>query len=150
MKKTIVTCLISSVLFTACSKTNSDVSAVSLTASSTEASVGQTISVTATTSTNAVSWSVSPATSVQKTYNVTTEKTNYFTFSQPGEYLIGIRAANILLDSVHVCHPADSLDHHLEDSAWNRQVDSIWHHEGHHKGGCRNGVDSASIQITVK
>ena len=64
-----------------CNKANLD--QVSLTASTTQASVGQTVSVTLTGGTNASSWTVTPSVSVSKQFSITTQKVNYFTFSQP-------------------------------------------------------------------
>lgn len=149
MKKTVIGSLFLGTLFLfACKKTGSDPS-ISLTASATTASVGQTISVTAVTNTTALSWSVTPATAVSKAYSVTTEKTNYFTFSQPGEYTIGVRARNLELDSLHHCDHTDSIGHYFQDSIWNHHVDSLWHEHGDHLGECKKDRDSASVVITV-
>ena len=150
MKKVIFSAVVVGSFLVACNKSNSTDSTVTLTASTTEATVGQTVTVTATTATNALSWSVTPASAAIKTYDVTTEKTNYFTFSQPGNYVIGVRARGLSLDSVHVCNHTDSIGHHLQDSLWNHRIDSLWHGRGHHLGGCRNGQDSASVIIRVK
>lgn len=150
MKKAIFSAVLPLAILVACNKSNSDASTVSLTASATTAAVGQTVTVTASTSANAISWSASPANSATKAYSVTTEKTNYFTFSQPGDYVIGVRARGLDLDSVHRCNHADSIGHHFQDSIWNHRVDSLWRGRGHHLGGCKNGQDSASIIIKVK
>lgn len=148
MKKTAFVLLAATALY-ACNKSGS-IDTISLTASTTEAAVGQTVSVTASTASNAVAWSVNPASTAAQTYGVTTEKTNYYTFSQPGEYVVGVRARSLQLDSVHHCNRADSIGHHFSDSLWNHHIDSLWHHAGHHLGGCRKGQDSASIVIKVK
>jgi hypothetical protein len=150
MKKAIFGAVLPLTILVACNKSNSTDSTISLSASTTTATVGQTVSVTASTSTNALSWSVTPATTATAIYGVTTEKTNYFTFSQPGDYVIGVRARGLDLDSVHICDHADSLGHHFQDSLWNHHIDSLWHGRGNHLGGCRNGQDSASVIIKVK
>lgn len=149
MKKTAFALLTASVLLYACNKSDS-ADTITLTASTTEATVGQTVSVTASTASNAIAWSVNPSATATQTYGVTTEKTNYYTFSQPGDYVVGVRARNLQLDSLHHCNPADSIGHHISDSIWNHHIDSMWHHRGHHLGGCRKGQDSASIVIKVK
>ncbi len=150
MKKTALTLLAGAAILAACNKSNSSQDTVMLTASTTEAVVGQTITVTATSNTNALSWSANPAASTAQAYTVTTEKTNYFTFSKPGDYIVGVRARNLQLDSVHHCNHADSIGHHFADSMWNHHIDSMWHDRGHHLGGCHKGQDSASIVIKVK
>jgi hypothetical protein len=151
MKKSIFGLFLAATFLFACNKSASDSSSVSLTASTTEAAVGQTITVTANTRTNSLSWSVNPSISVTKAYSVTTEKTNYISFSQPGSYVVGVRARDLQLDSVHQCNHADSTGiHHVQDSTWNHHIDSLWINHGFHKGGCKNGQDSASIRITVK
>jgi hypothetical protein len=114
-----------------CNKANVD--QVSLTPSTTVASVGQTISVTVITNTNAVSWSVTPSAAVNKQYAVTTQKVNYFTFSSAGKYSIGVRARDIAYDSTR-----------------HQSLDSCWRTGGGDRGGCKRGVDSASVTITVK
>ncbi len=149
MKKIIAGALVTTLSLVACQKSNSG-DQISLTASSTTATVGQTITVTATTSTNSVSWSATPPAGVSKTYDVTTEKTNYFTFNAPGTYTIGVRARHLELDSIHHCNRADSIGHHFQDSVWNHHIDSLWHRNGHDKGGCKKGQDSASVVIYVK
>ncbi len=149
MKKTVLGLLIITAVFAACNKSDSGDS-ITLTATAAETTVGQTIAVTASTNANALSWSATPSAAVTKTYGVTTEKTNYFTFSQPGDYTIGVRARHLQLDSTHRCNAADSLRHHGVDSVWNHRIDSMWHGRGHHLGGCRKGQDSASIVIKVK
>jgi plastocyanin len=149
MKKAIFCTAISFVGLLSCNKSGSG-SSITLTTSSSEVSVGQTLTVTANTNANALSWSATPAASTSKTYDVTTEKTNYFTFSQPGAYVIGVRARGLDLDSTHKCNHADSIGHHLQDSLWNHHIDSLWHTRGNHRGECRNGQDSASVVIMVK
>jgi hypothetical protein len=150
MKKNVLTLFIAATCLYACNKSDGSQNNVSLTASTTETTVGQTISVTASTSSNALAWSASPSSSATKAYSVTTEKTNYFTFTKAGEYVIGVRARNLLLDSVHKCNLTDSIGHHVPDSIWHHHIDSMWHFAGHHLGGCRKGQDSASIVIKVK
>jgi hypothetical protein len=149
MKKVIFSSALSLAVLLSCNKSNSE-SAITLTASSSQVLVGQTVTVTANTSANALSWSATPATSTSKTYEVTTEKTNYFTFSQPGTYVIGVRARGLDLDSTHQCNHADSIGHHFQDSLWNHHIDSLWHVKGNHRGECKNGQDSASVVIMVK
>ncbi len=149
MKKTFFGLLSAAALIAACGKSNSG-DAITLTASATETTVGQTVSVTASTGANTLSWSANPSANATLTYSVTTEKTNYLTFSKPGEYVVGVRARDLQLDSIHHCNHADSISHHIPDSIWNHHVDSIWHVRGNHLGGCRKGQDSASIVIKVK
>ena len=148
MKKPLLLLSAATILF-ACNKASSP-DAVSLTASATQVAVGQTVSVTASTNVNTLSWSATPAATATGTYGVTTEKTNYYSFSNAGTYVIGVRARGLDLDSVHICNHADSIGHHVPDSIWNHRVDSIWHLRGHDKGQCKNGQDSASIVIQVK
>ncbi|MGG9964401.1 hypothetical protein [Ferruginibacter sp. SUN106] len=150
MKKALFSLLITATALFACNKSNSDSSSVSLTASATQVAVGQTVTVTASTNVNTLSWSATPAATAIATYGVTTEKTNYFTFSQPGNYVIGVRARGLDLDSVHVCNHSDSIGHRLPDSLWNHHIDSMWHVRGHDRGQCKNGQDSASVVIQVK
>jgi hypothetical protein len=148
MKKPLLFLSAAAILF-ACNKA-ADPNSISLTASATQVAVGQTVSVTANTNVNTLSWSATPAATASGAYNVTTEKTNYYSFSSPGSYVIGVRARGLDLDSVHICNHADSIGHHVPDSTWNHHVDSIWHIRGHDKGQCKNGQDSASIVIQVK
>ena len=150
MKKALFCLMISTATFVACNKSNSDSNSISLTASTTTATVGQTVAVTASTNVNTLSWSATPAASATAAYGVSTEKTNYFTFSQPGSYVIGVRARGLDLDSIHICNHADSIGHHIPDSLWNHHIDSIWHVRGHDRGQCKNGQDSASVVIQVK
>jgi len=150
MKKAIVSALLPAAVLFACNKNNAGQDAITLTVSTTDAVVGQTVTVTATTAANTVSWSATPASSTDKAYSVSTEKTNYFTFSKPGEYVVGVRAGSLHLDSVHLCNHADSIGHHIPDSLWNHHIDSIWHAEGHHLRNCQKGQDSASVIIKVK
>jgi|GEM_PF-1784010 len=150
MKKLVLTLCSGALLLFACNKSASNGATISLSASSTSVAVGQTITVTATTSSNALSWSVTPASNAKAAYTVTTEKTNYISFSQPGSYTVGIRARSLALDSVHHCNYADSTGHHAQDSTWNHHIDSLWTGHGYHEGGCQKGKDSASVLITVK
>ena len=150
MKKMMLSFLTAASMLYACNKSAADSNVVSLTASTTEAAVGQTITVTANTRTNALSWSVTPAGTASAAYAVTTEKTNYISFSQPGTYTVGVRARDLTLDSMHHCNYSDSTGHHVQDSVWNHHVDSLWVTRGFHRGGCKNGQDSASLRITVK
>jgi hypothetical protein len=150
MKKAFFSFVVLLSVLSGCNKSNSDADAITLTASATQASVGQTVTVTASTNANALSWSATPAAAAAKTYSVTTEKTNYFIFSQSGEYIIGVRARGLDLDSIHHCNRLDSIGHHLPDSLWNHHVDSLWHLRGNDRGGCRKGQDSASVVIKVK
>jgi len=138
-----------SILFFSCAKQGGTGEDVSLTASSNQVAVGETVSVTAHTKSNVVSWTVSPASAASKVYAVTTEKTNYFSFSQPGDYVLGARTGELTLDSIHHCNHADSTGHHLPDSLWNAHVDSLWLYHGLHKKHCKDGLDSASIHILV-
>lgn len=134
----------------ACQKASTDSNGTTtLTASSTSVSVGQKVTVLTNTTGNVVSWTVTPPSAVTQVYSISTEKTNYFTFSQPGDYRIGVRTRGMELDSMHHCNPLDSIGHHIPDSIWNHHVDSLFHQHGFHHGGCRDGVDSASIIITV-
>jgi hypothetical protein len=149
MKKIIFSSVLSVAVLLSCSKSNSG-SEITLTASSIEVLVGEPVAITANTNANALSWSATPAASTSKTYDVTTEKTNYFTFSQAGAYIIGVRARRLDLDSTHKCNHADSIGHHLQDSLWNHHIDSLWHTRGNHRGECRDKQDSASIVIMVK
>ncbi len=137
-------------ILASCNKSNTDANTINLTASATPVAVGQTVSVTASTNINTLSWSATPAATASAAYVVTTEKTNYFSFSSPGSYVIGVRARGLNLDSVHICNHADSTGHHLQDSIWNHHVDSLWHSSGHDRGQCKNGQDSASVIIQVK
>src|SRR5882724_10598090 len=107
MKKVLSILVLPAAVLFACNKSNSDASTISLTASASQVAVGQTVSVTASTNVNTLSWSATPAATAAATYSVTTEKTNYFTFSQPGSYVIGVRARGLDLDSVHICNHAD-------------------------------------------
>lgn len=149
MKKTVIAAFAAACVVAACQKQDS--SSISLSASATTVAPGQVVSVTANTSSaNALSWSANPAATASGTYSITTEKTNYYTFSATGTYTIGVRARHLELDSVHHCDHLDSIGHHVEDSAWNHHIGELWHERGHDRGGCRNGVDSASVTITVK
>ena len=114
-----------------CNKAN--LNQVSLTASTTSPSVGQTVSVTLNSSANASNWSVSPSSAVTKQFTLTTQKINYFTFSQPGNYVVGVRVRDVAYDSTR-----------------HQSLDSCWHYGGGDRGNCKHGVDSASILIAVK
>ena len=150
MKKALFSLILPAAVLFACKKSNSDSTSISLTASASQVAVGQTVSVTATTNVNTLSWSASPATTASGTYTVTTEKTNYYTFSQPGSYVIGVRARGLDLDSIHICNHSDSTGHHLSDSLWNHHIDSLWLVRGNDRGQCKKGQDSASVVIQVK
>ena len=126
--------------FAACQKANDSNGNTSLTASTTTAVVGQTVTVTLSSDKAASSWTVTPAADVTQSYSVTTGRVNYFTFSQPGTYRVGVRTRDI---------PFDSLHHHPGDSPWRPYLDSCWHHGGGDHGGCKNGQDSASVSIKV-
>jgi hypothetical protein len=149
MKKFILCFVLPIGALVACKQNASDVAITSLTASSTNVAVGETVTVSVSSNANAVSWSVTPPTAAKQTYSVTTEKSNYFTFSHAGDYVVGVRTGHLQLDSLHHCDHSDSLHHHVPDSLWNHSIDSIWHHHGHHLGNCQNGRDSASVQIHV-
>ncbi len=148
MKKLFLIFVSAAGILSACQKSSS-LNSVSLSASTTTASVGQTVVVTASTTENSIDWSVTPATGSVQTYDVTTEKINYYTFTQAGVYTVGVRVRHLDLDSVHTCNHADSTGHHLQDSVWNHHIDSLWHGRGLHHGDCHLGQDSASITIKV-
>ena len=131
MKKIFAMYVLLVIAFTSCNKANVD--QVSLTPSTTVATIGETISVTANTNTNAISWSVTPSITAAKQYAITTQKINYFTFSKAGLYSIGVRARDIAYDSTR-----------------HQSLDSCWRSGGGDRGGCKRGVDSASVTITVK
>ncbi len=131
MKKSFAIYALTVVTFFSCNKAGVD--QVSLTPSTTIANVGQTITVTANTNTNAISWSVNPSATAIKQLSISTQKTNYFTFSKAGQYSIGVRARDIAYDSTR-----------------HQSIDSCWRAGGGDRGGCKRGVDSASVTITVK
>lgn len=132
MKKIIALSSLATVLLVvSCTKASQD--QVSLTPSTTVATVGETISITANTNTNAISWSVSPSTTATKQFAITTQKVNYFTFSKAGQYSIGVRARDVAYDSTR-----------------HQSLDSCWRFGGGDRGGCKRGVDSASVVVTVK
>ncbi len=137
-------------LYCSCAKQTGNNNLVSLSASSSQVSVGQMVTVTAHTGSNALSWTVTPSNAVSKAYTVTTEKTNYFSFLKAGDYVVGARTGSLQLDSMHDCDHADSIGHHIQDSLWNHQIDSLWVSHGLHKKDCRDGKDSASIHIRVQ
>ena len=133
MKKTTwLAGILSVCVFAACKKAATDSVQTSLTASTTQATVGQTVSVSLSSARTAASWTVNPSAAVIKTYDISTSKVNYFTFSQAGTYRIGVRTRDIEYDSVH-----------------HQSLDSCWHHGGGDAGHCQNGVDSASVSIKV-
>lgn len=130
MKKTIITCCaIFTMAFYACTKSNED-SQISLAASATQVVVGQQASVSLTTNANLSNWTVTPAAAVNKTFELTTSKINYFTFTQPGVYTIAVSTKNVAYDSTR-----QSIN-----AAWNAVS---------RRGGCKAGIDTASVQITV-
>jgi nitrous oxide reductase accessory protein NosL len=114
----------------ACQKSND--AATTLTASTTQANVGQTVSVQLSSGKNASSWTVTPSASVAKTYAITTSKINFFTFNSAGTYTVSVRVRDINYDSTH-----------------HQSLDSCWHHGGGDAGGCKHGIDSASVSIKV-
>ena len=116
----------------ACQKSNDAANLTTLTASTTNASVGQTVTVSLTSGKTASSWTVTPSASVSKTYSITTSKVNFITFNQAGTYTIGVRVRDIDYDSTR-----------------HQNLDSCWHHGGGDAGGCRHGIDSASVSIKV-
>ena len=61
------------------------------------------------------------------------KKINYFTFSTAGQYTIGVRTRDIAYDSTR-----------------HQSLDSCWRNGGGDRGGCKRGVDSASVTVTVK
>lgn len=149
MKKYMFVLSAATLFAVACQKASTE-DAIALTASSTEVSTGQTVSVTASTNNaNALRWTVTPPTNAKGIYTVTTEKTNYYTFTTAGTYTIGVRARRLPLDSIHTCHPLDSLGHHYGDSVWNHHIGTMWQQAGHDRGGCQKGQDSAAITIKV-
>ncbi len=113
----------------ACQKNNDAASQISLTASTTQAKVGETVSVSLASSANASSWSVTPASTATKTYDLTTSKVNYFTFSEAGTYTVSVRTKKLNFDSTS----GQSLN-----AAWSKA-----------QGACTKGVDTASVAITV-
>ena len=148
MKKLFAALAAAGVLY-ACTKSASENSSISVNASATEVSTGESVAVTVSTRSNAASWSVTPSDGVTKTYAGTPEKTNYITFSKPGDYVVGVSARHLDLDSVHHCNHADSIGHHVPDSLWNHHIDSLWTGHGFHKSRCTEGIDSASVHIKV-
>ncbi len=132
MKRTILFAAMTVAIFVSCSKSNTGADATTVTASTTTAVVGQTVALQVSTSSNVVSWTVTPSATATTQYNITALKTNTVSFSQPGLYIVGVRARNIEYDSTH-----------------HQNLDSCWHHGGGDHGGCTHGVDSASIIISV-
>ena len=122
---------LSAIIFFACQKSN-DSSQIALTPSASQVSVGEQLSVTLSAKANASNWTVTPSYSATKTYGLTTSKVNYFSFSQPGIYTISVRARSVAYDSTK-----------------NQSLDSCWNHGGGSRGGCTQGVDTASVAITV-
>jgi hypothetical protein len=130
MKTKLIALCSVAVVIVACQKTGNSAS-TSLTASTTTAAVGQTVTVSLASTQNASSWTVTPSAGVTKAYSVTTKNVNYFTFSQPGTYTVGVRTRSIAYDST------------------DQSLDSSWHHGGGDAGSCHSGVDSASVVISV-
>ena len=131
MKKSIILYgIISLAIIVSCKKTNTMDTVI--TASTTLATVGQTVSLQVSTNKNAVSWSVTPAASAIKQFSITNQKTNTISFTQPGVYLIGVRARDIVYDSSR-----------------HQNIDSCWHNGGGDHGGCTHGKDSSSVSIKV-
>ena len=131
MKKVIALYSLLIIVLLSCNKGTQD--QISITPSTTLAAVGETISVTVTSNTNAVNWTVTPSASVNKQFGITTQKINYISFSKAGDYLIGVRAREIAYDSTR-----------------HQSLDSCWKNGSGDRGGCRHGIDSASVVITVK
>ena len=121
--------LLSSLL--SCKKESSE--RITLTASTTAAAVGQNVSFQVISNASAVKWSVSPEIAVSKLYSITNAKSNQITFSQPGQYTVGVSVRDMDIDSVH-----------------EHNQDSCWHSHDHEHGHCSKGIDSASVVITVK
>ncbi|MDQ6609787.1 MAG: hypothetical protein M3Y85_08205 [Bacteroidota bacterium] len=114
----------------ACQKSN-DASQISLTPSATQVAVGQQVSVSLASTANVSNWTVSPSSSVTKTYGLTTSKVNYLTFSQAGVYTVSVRARSVAYDST------------------TQSLSSAWNAGGGSKGSCTKGIDTASVAITV-
>lgn len=130
MKKSAITAsALLLVAIAACKKSAEDASSISLSASTTQTTTGQTVAVTVSSSLNASRWAVSPSTATAA-YTVTTKKTNYFTFSQPGVYTVSVSAKAVNYDSTA-----------------HQSLDSCWNHTA--RRACVKGVDSASLKITV-
>jgi hypothetical protein len=130
MKKTILTLsAFVSLGITACKKSSD--SQISLTPSETQVTVGQQVSVALSAAANASNWTITPSATSTKTYGLTTSKINYFSFTQPGVYRISVTARTIAYDST------------------SQSLQQAWNNSGSPRGGCKNGVDSASVQINV-
>ena len=114
-----------------CNKSN-DSTQISLTPSATQVTVGETLTVDLNANTNASSWTVSPSSTAKQTFGITTSKVNYFTFSQAGTYTISVTARNISYNSN------------------GQSLNAAWNEAGSPRGGCTHGVDSTSVNITVK
>ena len=132
MKRTkqVLAALLLTGLAVACNKSN-EASQISLTPSTTQASIGQSVSVTLSANANVSNWTVTPASSANKTYGLTTSKVNYFTFSQAGTYTVSVRARKIAYDST------------------SQSLNAAWNKGGGSAGGCTQGVDTASVSIAV-
>lgn len=85
-------------IFFACKKSN-DASQITLTPSATQVVTGQQMSVSITSDANVSNWTVTPSSTVAKTYVLTTSKVNYFTFSQPGVYTVSVATRKLAYDS---------------------------------------------------
>jgi uncharacterized secreted protein with C-terminal beta-propeller domain len=131
MKKSVlIFAAVMTIILFACQKSE-NASQVSLTPSATEVTVGEQMSVTVSTSANVSNWTVTPSTAVAKTYGLTTSKVNYFTFSEPGTYTIGVQAKSIAYDSTR------------------QSLQSCWNQTGAGRSRCTPGVDSASVKVVV-
>lgn len=130
MKKTFALPALSLALF-ACQKNNDSASQISLTPSATQVSVGQPVDISLTTTANASNWTVSPASTVTKTYGLTTSKVNSFTFSRAGVYTVSVRAKSIAYDSA------------------SQSLLAAWNAAGASRGICTKGIDTAAVAITV-
>jgi hypothetical protein len=119
------------VVFSACKKSDQALQ-ITLTPSATSTIIGQAISVTLGGNANVSNWTVTPSSTATKTYGLTTSKINYFTFSQAGVYTVSVRARSIAYDSTA-----------------HQSLDSCWNHGGGTRGACKQGVDTASVAVTV-
>lgn len=132
MKRIISAASVALIALASCKKSDSTATDTTITASTTSATVGQTVTLQVSTSKTAVNWTVTPSANATTQYGITTSKTNTVSFSQPGTYIIGVRARNIAYDSAH-----------------HQNLDSCWHHGGGDEGHCTKGLDSASVSIKV-
>ncbi len=125
----LITCLVVLALIS-CNKSN-DSAQISLTPSSTQVTVGETLSVALSTNANASNWGVTPSSTATKTYGLTTNKVNYFKFSQAGTYTISVTARSVSYNSA------------------SQSLNAAWNAAGTGRDGCKLGVDSSSVKVTV-